>query len=403
MSSRVPGSGRAIGALLLLAVGLAAAAWWAVGDGSGEADEAGGVSAGLSAAGALAGSDTAGFARATGPRPFEFPRDYGPHPEYRTEWWYLTGTLESDAGRDFGFQLTFFRTALQPEPVERASVWNTNQVWMAHFAVTDVDAGQHHAFERFARGAAGLAGAMAAPFRVWLHEWELAGTGDAAFPMQLLARQDDTELQLVLDEGKGPVLQGEEGWSRKGPEPGNASYYLSWTRMPARGTVTVDGERHDVVGTAWMDREWSTSALGPDVEGWDWYSLQLSDGRELMFFELRRSDGGTDPMNHGSLVAEDGGVQALASDDVQIEVLDHWESPVDGTRYPARWRIRVPSEELDLTLVPKLADQEMRLSFRYWEGAVDIEGMAGERPVTGSGYVELTGYAGADGVRGGGT
>ncbi len=360
-----------------------------------------GVRASLSAVAAIAGGDTVGFARAVEPRPFVFPEDHGPHPDYRTEWWYLTGNLESDRGDPFGFQLTFFRNSLSPAPVGRASEWDTNQLWMAHFALTDVAREAHVVGERFARGAAGMAGGTAAPFRIWLGDWELRGVEDDAFPMQLSAEQDGTRVELRLESLKPPVGQGDRGLSQKGPEPGNASYYLSWTRLQVEGTVETGGRTHAVQGTGWMDREWSTSALSEEHVGWDWFSLQLEDGRDLMFFELRRRDGTSDPLNHGILVEEGGASRTLTATEVEVEVLDWWSSPLDGARYPSGWRLRVPGEALELEVLPRVRDQEMNVSFRYWEGAVTVLGTAAGRPVEGVGYVELTGYGEEEGVRGG--
>jgi len=362
------------------------------------------VRATLSAAEALAGGDTAGYARAMEPRAFVFPDDHGPHPGYRTEWWYLTGHLDAEDGRTFGFQLTFFRNSLSPEPPDRASAWSTNQLWMGHFALTDVTSGTHGYEERFARGAVGLAGATASPFRVWLEDWELAALGpDEAFPFRLRATlESGEELELVVEEGRPPVLQGDRGLSQKGPEPGNASYYLSWTRMQVRGHVRIPGASASdpaglpVTGEAWMDREWSTSALGEMHLGWDWFSLQLDDGSELMFFELRRADGAREPLNHGTLVAPDGRVVPLAADQVELEVLDRWASPLDGTLYPAGWRLQVPDASIDLTLTPRVPDQEMNVTFRYWEGALEVSGRSGGRAVGGRGYAELTGYAASE-------
>jgi predicted secreted hydrolase len=378
-------------ALALALLVLGALAWGAVrlagpvGDGE--------VRAALSAARVLAGSDTAGYARAIEPRPFRFPEDHGPHPEYRTEWWYLTGNLEAADGRPFAFQLTFFRAALAPRAAPRRSGWNTNQLWMAHFGLTDVDGEWHRGAERLARGAGGLAGASAAPFRVWVEDWELEGGAEGLFPLRLRAREGDEALELTLEEGKPVVLQGRDGLSQKGTEPGNASYYYSLTRIPARGTVKVAGERIPVEGSAWMDREWSTSALGDEHVGWDWFSLQLSDGRELMFFQLRRRDGTPDTLGHGALVAPDGGWEVLSAGEVEVGVLDRWESPLDGTAYPSGWRIRLPGHGVDLTAEPRIRDQEMNLTFRYWEGAVRVEGRGVDGPVDGHGFVELTGYA----------
>ena len=333
--------------------------------------------------------DRAGFARAMAPRPFQFPADHGPHPEFRTEWWYYTGNLQTADRRHIGFQLTFFRVALAPTEQPRASAWATRQLYFAHFAVTDTAASRFHAFSRTGRGALGMAGAEAAPFRVWIDGWSAEGAG--ASP-RLRASDGDVAIDLELSATKPVVLQGERGLSRKGPEPGNASFYYSFTRMPARGVVRLGAETLAVSGEAWMDREWSTSGLGADVQGWDWFAVQLDDGRELMVYLLRRRDGTLDPFSAGSLVAPDGAVRALGAGDVRVETLAHWSSARSGVRYPARWRLTVPSAELRLDIEPRRADQELRVNTRYWEGAVAVTGMAGAWSIRGHGYVELVGY-----------
>ncbi len=359
------------------------------------------VEARLAVASALGGPAEAGFARALAPRPFSFPADHGPHPAFRTEWWYFTGNLEAAGGRRFGYQVTFFRNALSPQPLARASRWAARQVFLGHFAVTDVEAGRFHAFERFRREALGLAGARGSPFRVWLDDWSVEGRGEggAPLPLRLRAAAGEVALDLLLEEGKPPVLQGEEGLSRKGAAPGQASYYYSLTRMPSGGRVSIGGEAWNVRGLSWMDREWSTSSLAKDQVGWDWFALQLADGRELMLFRLRLADGGTDLASAGSLVEPDGGARVLARDDAAVEVLARWKSP-EGGAYPSRWRVRVPSAGLELTVRPLVEDQEHRGAFRYWEGAVAVRGTARGRPVTGSGYVELTGYSETPGPKG---
>jgi predicted secreted hydrolase len=343
-----------------------------------------------------------GFARALTPRAFVFPADHGPHPDFRTEWWYYTGNLGTAAGRHVGFELTFFRVALVPdaEPradtapraatAPRASAWATRQLYFAHFAVTDTASKRFHAFSRTSRGALGLAGASASPFRVFIDDWSAEADGQAT---RLRAGDGDVALDLAVSVAKPVVAQGDRGLSRKGPEPGNASFYYSLTRMPARGVVRLGGERLDVSGEAWMDREWSTSALGQSVEGWDWFALQLDDGRELMFYLLRRRDGTIDSFSAGTLVAADGATRMLAPADVRVETLAHWISPRSRVRYPARWRLTVPSAGLRLEVTPRLADQELLVNTRYWEGAVAVTGSAADRPVTGHGYVELVGYA----------
>jgi predicted secreted hydrolase len=337
-----------------------------------------------------------GFARALTPRAFVFPADHGPHPDFRTEWWYYTGNLGTAAGRHVGFELTFFRVALVPdaEPragtAPRASAWATRQLYFAHFAITDTAGKRFHAFSRTSRGALGLAGASASPFRVFIDDWSAGADGQAT---RLRAGDGDVALDLAVSAAKPIVAQGDRGLSRKGPGPGNASFYYSLTRMPARGVVRLGGERLEVSGEAWMDREWSTSALGEGVEGWDWFALQLDDGRELMFYLLRRPDGTIDPFSAGTVVAVDGATRTLAPADVRVETLAHWTSPRSRVRYPARWRLTVPSAGLRLEVTPRLADQELIVNTRYWEGALAVTGSAADRPVTGHGYVELVGYA----------
>ena len=341
--------------------------------------------------------DDARFARADTPREFRFPQDHGAHPDYRTEWWYLTGNLETGAGRHFGFQMTFFRFGIDAEPPERPSAWATDQLWMAHFAVTDTDAREFHADEKFERQALGLAGAQAAPFRVWLDDWELASAGDGDadwFPLRLVADGDEFALDLGIDEGKPLVLQGEDGLDPKGPEPGNASYYYSFTRLPAEGRVRIGDTEHAVSGLVWMDREWSTSVLGPGVEGWNWFAIQLDDGYDLMYYRLRQIDGGTAPYSGGLLVDPDGEVAArYGADQARLEASGHWKSPETGIRYTVAWRLQVPHLGIDLAVTPRMPGQELDLSVRYWEGAITVEGERDGSPVTGVGYAEHAGVS----------
>ena len=350
--------------------------------------------ASLSVSGALRASDDRGYARAIEPREFRFPEDHGPHPEFRTEWWYYTGNLETAEGRRFGFQLTFFRSALAPEMAERVSAWATRQVYLAHFTVTDVQGKRFHSFERWSRGAAGLAGSEGEPFRVWVEDWSAEAVEGQAPPMRISAREGEVGIDLVLRQGKPPVLQGDRGLSQKSAERGNASYYYSLTRMPAAGTVRVSGGSFPVSGLVWMDREWSTSSLGKNQVGWDWFALQLSDGREVMLYRLRRKDGSADPASSGTVIGPGGESRSLTLADFTLEDLDRWKSPRSGAEYPSRWRLRIPSEGLDVEVRPVLPDQELDVSFLYWEGAVEISGPRSGEPVLGRGYVELTGYAG---------
>lgn len=340
---------------------------------------------------ALAGEEgIEGYARVTGPRPFRFPEDHGSHPDYRHEWWYITGNLTTDTGRRFGYQVTFFRFNVAPAMREREAGLATDQVWMAHLALADVETGRFLHAERFARGAGGLAGATVRPFRVWLEDWSLSGgQGESIMPLRFTAESDGFAVDLRMDAVKPLVLQGEQGYSRKGADPGNASHYYSYTRLRTRGEIRVNGADHRVEGASWMDREWGTSALDQGQEGWDWFSLQLDDGREIMFYRLRRRDGVIDPRSEGVLVGRSGGHRLLTHDAVRLEAVRHWTSPDSGVRYPVAWDLTVPGAGLDLRVEAVMDDQELRGDFRYWEGAVDVTGDS----VSGLGYAELTGYS----------
>ena len=346
---------------------------------------------GLSLTSLLSGT-AEGFARATAPRRFAFPEDHGSHPDFRTEWWYLTGNVTAPSGRRFGYQFTLFRNALTAEEPTSESEWATRQIFMAHFAVTDVDAESFHFFERFARGAMGLAGVELGPFRAWLEDWQITSRSSSP-PFRLQARADDIALDLDLDPVKPLVLQGEAGLSRKGREPGNASYYYAFTRLATAGRIRLGEVELEVSGSSWLDREWSTSALEAGQSGWDWFALQLDDGTDLMVYQMRRDDGTADPVSSGSLVGSDGAKVDLDWDEFRLEVLDRWSSPSSGTTYPAGWRLVLPREKLTLLIDPLVPDQELRLAVTYWEGAVTVEGDRDGVPITGRGYVELTGYS----------
>ncbi len=334
------------------------------------------------------------FARADGPIEILFPEDNGPHPEFLTEWWYYTGNLDTANGRHFGFELTFFRRAIAPPDViseDRESDWAADQVYLAHFSFADIQSDRFYFYERFSRGAAGLAGARAEPYEVWIDDWRVAQQADGTY--HLIAAQGGLMIDLVLTDLKGPVLHGIDGYSKKGPEPGNASYYISQTRLASDGTILLDGQEYEVTGYSWMDHEYSTSALGANQVGWDWFAIQLNDDTELMLFQLREEDGGIAGFSSGTIIGADASVNALANEDFEIIVTEEWTSPNSGAKYPAGWRIVIPGYEIDLEIRPYINDQELRVSFTYWEGAVRVTGSRAGVAVEGNGYVELTGYA----------
>ncbi len=371
---------------LILALGLLALAGWAL---LAPKQAAQINNTGLLALPAAPGN----YARADRPRPLIFPLDMGPHPDFQTEWWYYTGNMATQTGRQFGFELTFFRRALASpdELTPRSSDWAASQVYLAHFALTDAAAGQFHAFERFERGAAGLAGAQPAPYIVWLQDWSVSQDGSQDY--HLTAAQDGFQLNLQLKDLTGPVLEGDHGLSQKGPQAGNASYYFSQPRLQTEGTIDTNGQVYSVSGFSWMDHEFSTSALGPDQVGWDWFSAQLDDGSELMLYNIRQKDGRAGPFSNGTVIHPDGTTRPLMAGDFTIQVNSTWKSPHSGGIYPASWSITIPSENLILRVKPLIADQELNLSIIYWEGAVQISAVRQAAKINGKGYVELTGYA----------
>jgi predicted secreted hydrolase len=355
---------------------------------------------------ALSRDPAPGFERIVAPRPFVFPEDYGPHPETQTEWWYVTGNLSTEEGRRFGYQFTIFRLGLTPrERVVEGSAWAVGDLYMAHLAVSDIADEHFMAEQRLTRPALELAGAQATPFRVWLEGWELESTGpDAFFPLSLDAVTTTLEtptagstienggvaLNLVLGEGKPIVLHGDRGYSPKGANTGDASHYYSFTRMPTQGTLTINGESYSVSGDSWLDREWSTSVLSRSQRGWDWFGLQLSDGRELMLFELR-SDDPSSAVVEGTLIERDGSTHRLERSDVVLTVVDRWSSDVDGAVYPSEWQLELPNHGINLRIESAFGSQEHTEIFRYWEGSVNLTSPDGVQ--VGRGYAELTGYA----------
>jgi len=333
-----------------------------------------------------------GYARVFYPKKFQFPRDHGSHPEYRTEWWYFTGNLEGARARHYGFELAFFRYALKADEAEGTSAWRASQAWMAHFALTDTQGNKFFADERLSREAIGLAGNQRVPFRVWVEDWSATSVDAEFFPIRLKAGNENAKLDLTLMSSKPPIANGDRGMDRKGPGTGNASYYYSMTRLQTAGFVQVGSNKEMVNGFTWMDREWGTNTLSDDLEGWDWFSVQLSDNTELMYYRLRHRDGSASPYSGGSIVDATGNHRSLSADAVLLTALDHWKSPNSARTYPVAWKLEVPDEDLVLEIEPYLLQQELNLTVRYWEGAIRVIGERQLQPIDGSGYLELAGY-----------
>ena len=339
------------------------------------------------------------FARAVPGYTFEFPRDHFGHPEFRSEWWYYTGNLFDASGRHFGFELTFFRRA-RPIEAGRRSSWDLGQVHLAQFAITDTQAGRHIVDERLNRAGPGIAGADAGARRVWNGNWSVEWRpGDEARPVQVLtAMHRDAALRLDLEPAKPVVVHGSDGVSRKvAGDPRAASHYLSFTRMTAGGTVSIEGEEHVVTGQAWMDHEFFSDYLAEHKVGWDWMSVQLDDGVDVMLFGIRDAEGGYGPDTFGTFVDAGGSARPIESGGVTFRPGRRWRSDATGAAYPVQWEVEVPELDLRLEVRPRIDAQEV-LTDRgilpaYWEGAVRYTGQRRGRQVAGVGYLEMTGYA----------
>jgi len=336
--------------------------------------------------------------QAVGPWNWSFPRDHGAHPEFRTEWWYFTGNLRDAAGNRYGYQLTFFRQGVRLRAPDPGNPWSLRDLYPAHFALTDARSGTFHFAEQITRSGPGLAGAATNGMNVWNLGWSARMEENR---ISISARHGGMELALELAPRKPLVLQGDRGLSRKGPGKGQASYYYSFTDLATRGTIRTPGAPMPlpVEGVSWFDQEFSSNALTKEQVGWDWFSLHLSDGRDLMLYFLRKSDGTVEKESSGTLVEADGRSRHLQLGEIGVEVLATWTSPSSGGKYPGRWRIRIPAAGIDLQLAPLVSAQELitegSTGVTYWEGAVDGKGSSAGSPVTCEGYVEMTGYAGS--------
>ncbi len=328
---------------------------------------------------------------------FEFPRDYFEHPEFQAEWWYYTGNLATREGRPFGFELTFFRVGVNSAR-EARDTWELDQIYIAHFVLTDIETGRMHKRERTNRGGPGLAGASQANRTVWNGNWSVEYLAeDRLKPTQRMwAGHEEASLSLSLVPAKPVVVHGDDGISRKGGGDGEASHYLSFTRLIASGTLAVGGSEYGVEGTAWMDHEFFTNSLSRDLVGWDWMSIQLNDGTELMLYGLRDANGRHGEFSSGTFVGTDGQVLHLTSEDFQLTPGRIWSSSATGAKYPVEWTVEVPGLGLALEVRPRLDRQEVTSDRGYlpvyWEGAVTYSGIRTDRAVQGQGYLEMTGY-----------
>ena len=346
----------------------------------------------------LAADTAPEFRVATAGYRYTFPRDHGAHEEFRTEWWYYTGQLTAKNGRPFGYELTFFRRGMPRDQAKTLpSQWAVTQLYLAHFAISDLSKGRFHYTEKISRAGLGKAGAAPDRLHVWIDHWSAESPSAAPNTQTLQAADGDLAIQLTVSPEKPLVLHGTDGISRKGSAAGQASHYYSFTRLATTGTLTIGNESFDVTGTSWMDHEFGSADLGKDLVGWDWFCLQLDDQRELMLYRLRRTDGSADPASSGTVIDRDGRGHHLLIGDFTLEPTSYWTSQTSHARYPQRWRLTIPSQQLSLELVPLMAEQELApkrsTQITYWEGAIEATGSIQRRPARGQGYMELTGYA----------
>lgn len=342
----------------------------------------------MGAIAAAPASEDASAARVVRGRALQFPRDYGAHNEFRTEWWYITGWLCTPDGQPLGFQITFFRSRTSPVLLAgNPSTFAPAQLLVGHSAISDPRYGRLRQSQRIARAGFGLTFASETDTQVSIDRWHLQRAADG---YHAAVTGDDFALALTLVAGQAPMLNGDRGFSQKSPLPESASYYYSVPHLNVTGMVTRDGVDSKVTGEAWLDHEWSSEYLDPDAAGWDWTGINFDDGSALMAFRIRANDG-TTRWSGASVRAGNGQMRVVAPKDVVFTPLRRWRSDRTGVTYPTAWRLRVG--ELDLELQPLLQDQEndtrATTGAIYWEGAVTAESQG---RAIGRGYLELTGY-----------
>jgi predicted secreted hydrolase len=329
---------------------------------------------------------------ATGYR-YQFLRDHFSHPDFQTEWWYYTGNVKAGDGHRFGFELTFFRQAVTRDP-KNNGVWDVRDIYLAHLALSDLNGGKFYHSERSNRSGPGIAGVSQSDGRIWNGNWEVRWHGD---DQNLQAIDDRFELHLTMHPEKPPVIQGENGVSQKGEHAGEASHYISLTRLATSGSIDLNGVKLAVTGTAWMDHEFFTDQLEPDQVGWDWLSLQLDDRTEIMLFHLRRKDGSIDKHSAGTYIDATGKTTNLKNTDFVLKPAgETWTSPDSHAVYPVHWNIAIPQLGILLDASTPLVSQELaskgKFAPTYWEGAIALKGTQSGKPLAGVGYLEMTGY-----------
>ncbi len=326
---------------------------------------------------------------------FKFPADHGPHNNFRTEWWYFTGNLSAPDGRKFGYEFTVFRNASTFNSIKRKSDFEKDQVYMAHFAVSDIKNQKFYYKEKIASGESDDAGVSSEPFKIKVIDW----TVDGNYPdknyyrpnFQINASTQNYSISLILQSDKPLVLQGDNGISRKGTGKDEYSNYYSITRLTTGGTITIGKTQYKVTGSSWFDREWTNSTVTRNDIGWDWFALQLKNDTEIMYYNIRHRAGVANLYDYGVIIDNRGKTEKLSSRDVKLAVTGYWRNQLSKL-YPSGWILSIPKKNISLKIEPLMKDQELKLFVNYWEGAVSVKGQIRNKEINGKGYVELTGY-----------
>ena len=342
------------------------------------------------------------FAKAFCVYDFNFPEDHGSHEEFKTEWWYYTGNLEDANGHKFGYQLTIFRNGMEPiydaeDKNNLLNNWQTKEIYMAHFAISDINNKKFYSFEKLGRESLGQAGAQNNPYKIWVKDWSIQSSPkaniDDIFPVIIRAKDQDISLKLNLAPLKPVTLQGLQGLSQKSSGAGNASYYYSISKLASKGRIQIVDQTFKVKGFSWLDREFSTSSLGDTLVGWDWFALQLENNVEIMYYRLRDQENKTDMAHSGGVIIDASGEKhPFTAQDIILHSTEKFRSKYSGAEYPISWTMEIPKLNLKVKIKPLLKEQEHHNNYPYYEGAVEVNGEFSKNKIIGKGYMELVGY-----------
>lgn len=315
-----------------------------------------------------------------------FPQDHYDHPNFRNEWWYFTGNLKDINQQEFGYQFTIFR--FDNNEGNSISSWSASDIYLGHLAISDINNSEYiHKEIFFRKSDLGFAGSDIDNNKIWISNWTIEFDGN---DVHLYARQDEIILDLILNSSSTPILHGNKGYSKKGADRSNASYYYSVTDYETTGEIVIDKSVYEVTGNSWYDHEWSSGVLPKNVIGWDWFSITFSDSSQLMMYQLRNTEGLPTDFSAGTFIDKNNKVTSLKEDQFKLSPIKYWESEVTKIDYPLEWEIKIAELDISIRIIPKINKQEFNSTITYWEGAIDI--LSENNSLLGEGYMELTGY-----------